>query len=160
MERTNQDQRFQKGFSLMETLIILGLVAIIVAIALPLFYNIIQKYRAQTAVEQVAMNLRFARLSAVKKRIDYRVVFNATPTNTYEVQTNPNRDGTTWVKYDYTDTNLPSNLTILGGGVLNVVYSPRGSATITGGSNIRIQSTDFIYRIDVYASGAVTKVAE
>jgi len=155
-----QRGQFQKGFTLLETLIILGIIAVVLAIVLPPFFSIIQKYRAETAVEQVAMNIRFARLAAVKKRIPYRVVFNATPTNTYQVQTNPSKDLSTWVNYDYSDTSMPKGLTILAGGISDVTFNPRGSATISGGTNIRVQSTGFIYKIDVFTSGAVTKTAE
>jgi len=166
MLKNHRERFFEKGVTLMETLIVIGLLACLLAVVLPQFVTILRKYRAETAVEQVAMNLRFARLAAVKKRIPYKVLFNPTPTNTYQVQMNPSRDSVTWVDYTLVDTTLPGNLTILAGGISDVVYSPRGSATISGGSNIRIQSNNHLngidvkYRIDVYTTGAVTKTAE
>jgi Tfp pilus assembly protein FimT len=129
-------------------------------IALPQFYKTFQKYRSETAVEQIMMNLRFARLAAVKKRIPYKVVFQATPTNIYQVQMNPSKDLLTWEVYPNADTSMPAGLDILAGGISDVVYNPRGAATITGGSTIRIQSSLYTYRIDVFTSGALTKTLE
>jgi prepilin-type N-terminal cleavage/methylation domain-containing protein len=162
MQGLIQDRKLQKGFSLMEALIVIGLVAVLVAIVLPAFYRALQKYRAETAVEQIAINLRFARLSAVKKRIDYKLVFT---TNSYKMQTST--DGVSYTDYNHVDTQLPNNLSILSGGCTEVVYSPRGSASMTGGSTIRIQSLsygggsgDIIYRITLTGAGGVTKTAE
>ena len=160
MNKEMRNGKWQNGFTLLEALVVIGLLAVVVAITIPPFFRIIQKYRAETAIDQVTMNLRFARLAALKKRIPYRVVFSADPTNTYEVQVNPSRDLVTWEKYARSDTSIPGGLTILSGGITNVTYSPRGSANISGGSAIRIQSTDYIYRINVYTTGAVTKTAE
>ena len=153
-------KKCERGFTLLEAVIVVGLIAVVVAVTIPPFYKIIQKYRAQTAAEQVAMNLRFARLAAVKKRIRFRVVFNATPTNTYQMQSNPTRGSGTWEDYKYADTSIPDSLKILSGGISNVVFTPRGSANLNGGNTIRIQSTEFTYRINVYATGAVTITAE
>jgi prepilin-type N-terminal cleavage/methylation domain-containing protein len=156
-------KRPQNGFTLLEAMIVVGLLAVVVAILLPAFFGILQKYRAETAVEQVVMNLRFARLAAIKKRVPYKVLFfdnSSSPPNTYKMQLNPSKDNTTWDNYTLADTSIPSNLTILSGGISEVTFSPRGAATITGGTNLRIQSQTYIYRINVYPTGAVTKVAE
>jgi Tfp pilus assembly protein FimT len=144
----------------LEAIIVVGILAAIVAIVLPQFFTILQQYRSETAVEQVVMNLRFARLAAVKKRIPYRVVFQPTPINAYEVQMNPSKDSTTWIEYANADTSIPAGLNILAGGVSDIIYNPRGAATITGGSTVRIHSSQFTYRIDVFTNGAVTKTLE
>ena len=159
---TNLMGKFEKGVTLLEALIVLGLMAAMLLIVVPAFYEIIQKYRAETAVEQIVMNLRFARLAAVKKRIQYKVVIRdelSTPANTYEVQMDPLKIAS-FEKYTRADTSLPAGLTILSGGISQILYNPRGVATITGGGNIRVKSTDYSYRINVFTSGAVTKTRE
>src|SRR5688500_16824883 len=106
------------------------------------------------------MNIRFARMAAVKKRRNYRVVINEDPSNTYEVQLDENKDGT-FEKYANADTSIASGLTILSGTTDAITFNARGSAAIVGGSTIRVKSNDDnIYRINVYSTGAVTKVKE
>ncbi len=155
-----KDNGLDRGYTLLEALIVVGLIAIVAAIFLPAFFKTIQNYRSQTAVEQITMNIRFARMAAVKKRINYKVVFNEDPSNTYEVQMDDDKDGT-FVKYSNADTSVASGLKILTGGITEVTFNPRGAATITGGSTIRVKSTDdYIYRITVQTNGMVTKVKE
>jgi hypothetical protein len=99
-------------------------------------------------------------MAAVKKRIRYQVIFNADPTNTYQVLMDEDKDGG-YELYPNADTSIPAGVKILSGGITSVVYNPRGAATISGGSSIRVQLTeDFIYRINVSTNGAVTKVRE
>jgi len=155
-------RRYERGVTLLEGLIVVGLIAVVAAVALPTFFRLLMNYRSQTAVEQVTMNLRFARMAAVKKRINYRIIFNADPTNTYEVQMDPSRLGS-WEKYPNADTSLPDGLKILTGGITTVTFNGRGAATIaSGGSDtIRIESApDYIHRITVRTNGAVVKERE
>ena len=150
----------QKGFSLLEAVIVAGLIAIIAAVFLPTFFNTIKNYRAQTSAEQITMNLRFARMAAVKKLRRYQVTFSADPTNAYAVLMDENKDGS-FEKYPNADTSIPDGVKILSGGITSVTFNARGAATIVGGSTIRVQLTDdFIYRITVSSNGAVTKQRE
>ena len=150
----------QKGFSLLEAVIVAGLIAVIAAVFLPAFFNTIKNYRAQTSAEQITMNLRFARMAAVKKRRNYQVTFSADPTNTYAVLMDENKDGS-FEKYPNADTTIPDGVKILSGGITSVTFNARGAATIVGGSTIRVQLTDdFIYRINVLTNGAVSKQRE
>ncbi len=147
-----------RGYTIMEALIVVGLVALLVAVFVPTLYRMYQNYRAQTAVERITMNLRFARLAAIKKRFNYRVVVDESA-DTYEIQMNPLKDGTTWVTYNQADTSMPdSGLDILSGGVTQITFNPRGAANTSG--TIRVKSTDFIHRINVFTTGAVTKQVE
>jgi Tfp pilus assembly protein FimT len=150
----------QRGFSLLEAVIVAGLIAIVAAVFLPTFFNTIKNYRAQTSAEQITMNLRFARMAAVKKRRNYQVTFNADPTNTYAVLMDEDKNGS-FEKYPNADTSIPDGVKILSGGITSVTFNARGAATMAGGSTIRVQLTeDFIYRITVASNGAVTKQRE
>jgi Tfp pilus assembly protein FimT len=151
-------KQMDRGFSLLEAVIVVGLVAIIVAVSVPTLYRSYQSYRAQTAVERITMNLRFARLAAVEKRIFYRVVIDES-NDTYQIQMNKAKDGTTWVRYKNADTSMPDDgLDILAGGLTQITYNARGAANTSG--TIRVQSTEFTHRINVFTSGAVTKQLE
>ena len=143
---------------MLEAVIVVGLFALIVGVSVPTLYKTFQNYRAQTAIERISMNLRFARLSAVKKRIFYRVVIDDS-NDTYQIQMNESKDGVTWARYTNADTSMPDdNLDILAGGITQITYNPRGAANTSG--TIRVQSTDYIHRINVFTSGAVTKQIE
>jgi Tfp pilus assembly protein FimT len=156
----NHYTKGHRGFSILEAVIVIGLIAIVAAIFLPAFYKIYQNYRSQTAVEQITMNIRFARFAAVKKRRFYRLTFNADPTNTYAVLMDENRDGT-FEPYKNADTSVASGLKILTGGITSITFNARGAATLVGGNTIRVQSpNDDIYQINVLANGSVTKVKE
>ena len=138
----------------------MGLVAIVAAIFLPAFFKLFQSYRSETAVEQITMNIRFARMAAVKKRRNYRVVINADPTNTYQVLMDENKDSS-FEKYPNADTTMADGLEIMTGGITSITFNARGAATIVGGNTIRVKSNDQnIYRINVFTNGAVTKVRE
>jgi prepilin-type N-terminal cleavage/methylation domain-containing protein len=50
------EKSLDRGFSLLEAVIVLGLVAILVAVAVPALYRTYQNYRAQTAVERISKN--------------------------------------------------------------------------------------------------------
>jgi type II secretory pathway pseudopilin PulG len=140
-----------------EIIIVIALIAIVMAIALPQFYRVYQNYRAQTAVERISINLRFARLAAVKKRVQYRVLVDDV-NNTYTVEWDPQKDGS-FETYAQLDTSMPdSTVDILGGGLSQIIYNPRGAADVAG--TIRVSSPVATYRINVYTSGAVTKTIE
>ncbi|MCI0412805.1 GspH/FimT family pseudopilin [bacterium] len=156
----------ERGFSLLEALLIIGLIAIIAAVSLPAFYNTFQKYRVQSAARQVEMNLRFARLAAVKKKTMHQVLFRNTsgsPPNTYVMMMDSDKNGAFDEDIEIVkniDTSLPEGLTILSGGINSVTYNARGAATLAGGTTVRIRGTEDTYRIDVRTNGAVSSQVE
>ncbi len=62
-----------KGFTLVELLITVSLVAILAAIALPNFSSIIQNSRADTEVSDLQRALNFARLEAINRGVNIQV---------------------------------------------------------------------------------------
>lgn len=152
--------RSQRGYTLLEVVIVAGLIAVVAAIFVPAFFNVVQNYRSQVAVEQIMINMRFARMAAVKKRRNYRIVVNADPTNTYTLEMDEDRDGT-FEPYRNADTTVASGLKILTGGITSVTFNARGAATISGGNTIRVQSSeDYIHRITVQTNGMVRMTKE
>ncbi len=63
----------ERGFSLLEALVVLALIAVLVLILIPNLTAMYRAYRVDTAASQLAMNLRFARNAAVARRVTYRV---------------------------------------------------------------------------------------
>ena len=68
--------KWQRGFSLMEALVVVALIGAMLAIAIPLLARMLNNYRVQTAASQFAVQLRFARNAAVKQKLKYRVIIN------------------------------------------------------------------------------------
>ncbi len=116
--------QIKRGFSILEAVIVAGLIAIIAAVFLPTFFHVIKNYRSETSAEQIVMNLRFARMAAVKKRRNYQVTFSADPTNTYQVLMDENKDGA-FETYRNADTSIPSGVKILSGGITSVTFNAR-----------------------------------
>ena len=74
--RSRGSAKVQHGFALMEALIVVALIGIVLAIAIPLLATMLRNWRVQTAASQFAVQLRFARNAAVKQKYKYRIVIN------------------------------------------------------------------------------------
>jgi type IV fimbrial biogenesis protein FimT len=68
------------GFSLIETLVVIAIVAIAMAIAIPSFGSMMQKNRLSSAASALQVSLSLARSEAIKRGIDSRVTVTANTT--------------------------------------------------------------------------------
>ncbi|MDO9371047.1 MAG: GspH/FimT family pseudopilin [Gammaproteobacteria bacterium] len=120
--------RRHAGFTLIEAMVTVAVIAILAAIAVPAFQNIIDKRRLKEAAEQLYSDMQYARGEALKQNTPVTVAFGGV-------------GGTSWC-YGIDDTpatacdcaNSPGNCTI--NGVEKVVTS-------TGFRGISITSTTF-----------------
>ncbi len=71
------------GFSLIEILAVVGIIAIMSAVAIPALSNYLRLYRIKAAAQEVANEVQAARAKAVAKNVHYGVVFLALSANTY-----------------------------------------------------------------------------
>jgi type IV fimbrial biogenesis protein FimT len=69
----------QQGFTAIELLVVLALMAIFVAFALPSFEGAIKQYRVSTATSEIANALQFARAEAIRTRQTVAVAQTSTP---------------------------------------------------------------------------------
>jgi len=63
------------GFSLVELLIVLGIIGAMAAVALPSVARYVRNFRIKGATQQVAMEINVARSKAITKNVNLRVVF-------------------------------------------------------------------------------------
>jgi prepilin-type N-terminal cleavage/methylation domain-containing protein len=82
-------KRKEQGFSLLETLIVIGVMAILASITLIKSFGTMESYRANAALDVITSQMRVARQLAIAQRRNVQVKFNTgtTPqTVTYQVQ--------------------------------------------------------------------------
>jgi len=89
-------KRNEQGFSLLETLIVIGIMAILASITIFKSFGTMENYQANSAMDVVLGQLRVARQLAISQRRAVQVWFNvgASPqTLSYQVQPRPNVSG-------------------------------------------------------------------
>jgi type II secretory pathway pseudopilin PulG len=90
------NNRKEQGFSLIETLIVLGIMFILAGITIIQSFGTMESYRANSAMDIVVGRLRVARQLAISQRRAVQVSFNVNSspqTITYQVQARPNVNG-------------------------------------------------------------------
>lgn len=114
MARTRPDSR---GFSLAEILVVLAILALAVAVSVPLVWHQIARVRVHTAELQFAADLKVARMIAVSTRKHVIVQVNVDPVNEYTV---PGRRG------DERHVQLPDGIEIRSAPA-SIEFRPDGS---------------------------------
>jgi len=71
--------RSRAGFTLVELLIVIALLGLLLAMALPSFNGTLQRYRTSIAANQIANALQFARLEAIRTRFPVIVAQDGSP---------------------------------------------------------------------------------
>jgi prepilin-type N-terminal cleavage/methylation domain-containing protein len=75
------------GFSLVELMIVVGLIAVLAGVAAPQVAAGMRQYSLISATQEVASTIRAARYQAVGKNLTLRVRFNFPAANQYQVVT-------------------------------------------------------------------------
>jgi prepilin-type N-terminal cleavage/methylation domain-containing protein len=71
------------GFTLVELLVVVALIAVMIAVSLPAITGFLRHYRIRGATQELAGELQTARSTAIKKNVNFGVVFLVTGVNTY-----------------------------------------------------------------------------
>jgi len=82
------------GFSLIELLVVIGIIAVAAAIALPAIGRYIRLYRIRGATQQVAGEIQAARNRAINKNVNQGVVFLTLGPTTYQWAVEDDQTGT------------------------------------------------------------------
>jgi prepilin-type N-terminal cleavage/methylation domain-containing protein len=73
--------RSERGFSLVEVLVVVGLIGILSAISVPVFIESNSRNALWTGAEQIGATIRSARFRAISQNTPYRVTFNCPAAN-------------------------------------------------------------------------------
>ena len=117
--------KWEKGITLIEILVVIGIVGLIVLIFTPSFLRMMNTYRVSTSASQLAVQIRFARNAAIKKRFEYQMEIrnesHATAPNTYTITSDV---GTKEFSMDRFAKIVAADTTLS-----TIVFGTRGSAT-------------------------------
>ena len=122
----------QSGFTLIEMMIIIAILAIFAAIATPNFLSYLPKHRLNGAARQVMGDLMAARMKAVSQNNEFKIFFLANG-HDYTILDDDDNDGTAdigeWteikdIQNEYHDVTLSTTN--------NPIFHPRGTASPLG----------------------------
>jgi prepilin-type N-terminal cleavage/methylation domain-containing protein len=134
MSRANQRQH---GYSLIELIVVVGMIGVITLVAIPAMNTLLPQYRASAAASEIAGALRMSRTLAMSTRNNVRMILSPTD-NRWCLQ---QASGSNWIPlgldgkpYPYTDNKWKDleRVDMDGGSVFTIVMERDG--TIESGS--------------------------
>ena len=118
------------GFTLIEMMMVIAIIAIMSAVAIPAFMSMLPGMRLNGAARQVMTDLMAARMDAVKQNNRFRVFFNSPGTNQYQILDDDDNDGTADTGEAITTKNIQDNYSdVTFSSTNNPIFTPRGTAT-------------------------------
>lgn len=140
VQRFHQQRRGSRGFSLVELLIVVAIMMVVAAIAVPAIQSSVQIYRVRAAAASVKGIIQSTRYRAISSGYPFALVFSK-DNSTYQVQSDPNSSGVF--------TNVGAALPLSGSSVAATIdadvtlqFRPSGFVSATTGSTT-IQVTYF-----------------
>ena len=137
-------RRNAAGFSLVELLVVMAIIATMAAVALPSIGRYVRNYRIKGSQQQVATEMNVARSKAIMKNVNLGVLFAVTSPTQYRWVVEDDQiptDGTAWSGYGTEDwTVLTGSLASSQAGVVqnlptNVVFDDINNCGVSGGTN-------------------------
>jgi len=159
--------RSERGYTLIEILVVMGLIGVASAMAVPVFIESNARNRLWTASEQIGGAIRQTRLKAISQNTSYRVAFDCPSTGNVRtliltgdpaVDDDDDRCGQT-LDGDSAAIEMPLSVTYDHGSATALQVSGRGIYTALGASiplTISVQYGSATRTLAVSATGQIT----
>lgn len=138
-----------KGFTMIELIVTLAVLAILIGIAIPSYNSLMPRYRLSGAARQVATDLMKARMLAVKLSTNVTVAFNSS-TASYTISGGSYSE-TFNIKSKYSGVELSSTVT-------PVVFHPRGTLTNANPVTVTLTNSSGSKQVEVNIAGRVKQL--
>jgi len=165
MKRTSPDRRrLERGFTLMEMMIVVVVIGLISAMAVPSFLSYMPKLKVKTTARDIVSQLRLARSKSVSERRPYGVQFDVAK-NCYTVFADTdNPAGMTFTVADSTiqvDT-LEADVSLNSCTYANncVIFNSTGAASTSGEIKVVTSDGSILMSINTLASTGRVRLTE
>ena len=138
----------------MEMMIVIGIIGIAAAIAIPAFMSMLPGMRLNGAARMVASDLMAARMNAVKQNNEFRVFFNTPSADQYQILDDDDSDGVADTGEAVTTRNIQSEYPgVTMTSTNNPIFHPRGTATNL--ATITLQNSSGAKTVTISIAGRV-----
>jgi prepilin-type N-terminal cleavage/methylation domain-containing protein len=129
----------ERGFTLVEVMTTIIIMGILAAVAMSVWWPVVEGRRVDSATSQIASELRQAHTSATTRLEDWRVEMDADSGDYHIYRIDPD----TGAPVLLSSPSLPDRTEFPPAmGVSAIVFEPNGEATITGAGNIQVTAED------------------
>jgi len=147
MRHKSRIRRDETGFTMVEVMVVIGIIAIAAGVAIPSISSFIPNYRVKSAAQDLYSNMQLAKMEAVKTNSSRTVTFNA---NGYVKADSTIISFADYGNVEYGRPDAGSNITYTGGAV---TFQPRGLAQ--AGEVYISNDSGTSYYVGTFASGVV-----
>lgn len=151
----DMNRQKNSGLTLLEVMVVVAIIGIIVAIAVPSFSTILEKQRIKGAAEAVLADLRWARAEAIKRNKKVRVTFTTGSSWSYTINGDPT--GVNTLLKTVNGSDFPSTTLArvsFAGRVAYTTFEPVRGTNLNNGT-ARITSNNFSAGVKVSTLGRV-----
>ena len=120
----------ERGFSTIELMVVLGIIAVLAGITIPVFNSMRPAMRLNGAVSQMQGDLMWARMQAISQNNDFRIVYvNDHQYRIWDDDDSDKAGSETEVTYIKDLQTSYSDVTYSSSNANNLIFTPRGTAS-------------------------------